>query len=168
MVISLKDNLCLKGHKVSAASKILEGFESLYTGTAVQRLLDEDAIIIGRVNCDEFAMGASNENSAYGDVLNDVDNSRVPGGSSGGAAVSVQAGMCLAALGSDTGGSIRQPASFCGIVGHKPTYGSVSRYGLLAYASSFDQIGPLTRCVEDSALLTEIMSGVDDFDATLS
>lgn len=168
MVISLKDNLCLKGHKVSAASKILEGFESLYTGTAVQRLLDEDAIIIGRVNCDEFAMGASNENSAYGDVLNDADNSRVPGGSSGGAAVSVQAGMCLAALGSDTGGSIRQPASFCGIVGHKPTYGSVSRYGLLAYASSFDQIGPLTRCVEDSALLTEIMSGVDDFDATLS
>lgn len=168
MVLSLKDNLCLKGHLVGAASKILEGFESLYTATAVQRLLDEDAIVIGRVNCDEFAMGASNENSAYGNVLNDADNSRVPGGSSGGAAVSVQAGMCLAALGTDTGGSIRQPASFCGLVGYKPTYGAVSRHGLLAYASSFDQIGPLTKKVEDTALITSIMSGEDSFDATLS
>lgn len=168
MVVSLKDNLCLKGHEVTASSKILKGFNSLYTSTAVQRLLDEDAIIIGRVNCDEFAMGASNENSAFGNVLNDLDNTRVPGGSSGGAAVSVQAGMCLASLGSDTGGSIRQPASFCGIVGHKPTYGSVSRYGLLAYASSFDQIGPLTKTVEDAALITEIMSGEDGKDATLS
>lgn len=168
MVISIKDNLCLKGHKVTASSQILKGFKSLYTSTAVQRLLDEDAIVIGRVNCDEFAMGASNENSAFGNVLNDLDNTRVPGGSSGGAAVSVQAGMCLAALGSDTGGSIRQPASFCGIVGHKPTYGSVSRYGLLAYASSFDQIGPLTHTVDDAALLTAIMSGPDGMDATLS
>ena len=168
MVIAIKDNLCFKGHKVSGSSKILEGFESLYTATAVQRLLDQDAIVIGRVNCDEFAMGASNENSAYGPVLNDKDNTKVPGGSSGGAAVAVQAGMGLASLGSDTGGSIRQPASFCGIVGHKPTYGSISRYGLLAYASSFDQIGPLSKSVEDAALLTQIMSGEDEFDATLA
>lgn len=168
MVISLKDNICYKGHKVSASSRILENFESLYSATVTERLLAEDAIIIGRVNCDEFAMGASNENSAFGPVLNDADNTRVPGGSSGGAAVSVQAGMCLASLGSDTGGSIRQPAAFCGLYGFKPTYGRVSRYGLIAYASSFDQIGPITRSAEDMALLMEVIAGADEHDATSS
>lgn len=168
MVIGLKDNMCYEGHKVSAASKILEGFESLFTGTAVQRLLDEDAIIIGRLNCDEFAMGSSNENSAFGPVLNPFDTKRVPGGSSGGSAAAVAAGCCTAALGSDTGGSIRQPASFTGTVGFKPTYGRISRYGLIAYASSFDQIGPFTNDVSDAALLTEIMAGQDEFDSTAS
>lgn len=168
MVIGLKDNMCYEGHKVSAASKILEGFESLFTGTAVQRLIDEDAIIIGRLNCDEFAMGSSNENSAFGPVLNPLDNKLVPGGSSGGSAAAVAAGCCTAALGSDTGGSIRQPASFTGTVGFKPTYGRISRYGLIAYASSFDQIGPFTNDVSDAALLTEIMAGSDDFDSTAS
>jgi len=167
-VIGIKDNLAYKGHKVSASSKILEGFESLYTATAVQRLLDEDAIILGRTNCDEFAMGASNENSAYGPVKNAADPGRVPGGSSGGSAVAVQAGLCHAALGSDTGGSIRQPAAFTGLVGLKPTYGRISRWGLLAYASSFDQIGPMTRSVEDCALLLEVMAGPDACDATCS
>ncbi|NVK64148.1 MAG: Asp-tRNA(Asn)/Glu-tRNA(Gln) amidotransferase subunit GatA [Flavobacteriales bacterium] len=168
MVIGLKDNLCYEGHKVSAASKILEGFESLYTATAVQRLLDEDAILIGRLNCDEFAMGSSNENSAFGPVINPLGENRVPGGSSGGSAAAVAAGCCTAALGSDTGGSIRQPASFTGTVGFKPTYGRISRYGLIAYASSFDQIGPFTNDVADAALLTEIMAGPDDFDSTAS
>lgn len=168
MVIGLKDNLCYEGHKVSAASKILEGFESLYTATAVQRLLDEDAILIGRLNCDEFAMGSSNENSAFGPVLNPLGENLVPGGSSGGSAAAVAAGCCTAALGSDTGGSIRQPASFTGTVGFKPTYGRISRYGLIAYASSFDQIGPFTNDVADAALLTEIMAGSDDFDSTAS
>jgi aspartyl-tRNA(Asn)/glutamyl-tRNA(Gln) amidotransferase subunit A len=168
MVIGLKDNLCFKGHKVSASSKILEGFESLYTATAVQRLLDEDAVIIGRLNCDEFAMGSSNENSAFGSVKNNLNESLVPGGSSGGSAVAVSAGMCTASLGSDTGGSIRQPASFTGTFGLKPTYGRISRYGLIAYASSFDQIGPFTNDLHDAALLLEVMAGKDEFDSTVS
>ena len=168
MVIGLKDNICYKGHKVSSSSKILEGFESIYNATVVEKLLQEDAIIIGRLNCDEMAMGSSNENSAYGPVLNPVQNDKVPGGSSGGSAAAVKANLCLAALGSDTGGSIRQPASFCGVVGYKPTYGRVSRYGLLAYASSFDQIGPLTNNIEDAALITEIISGSDAYDSTCS
>ena len=167
MVIGLKDNLAYKGHHVSAASKILEGFESLYTGTAVERLLKEDAIIIGRLNCDEFAMGSSNENSAFGPVLNPINEKMVPGGSSGGSAAAIAANLCTVALGSDTGGSIRQPASFTGTIGFKPTYGRISRYGLLAYASSFDQIGPFSTTVEDTALVTEIMSGKDEFDSTL-
>lgn len=168
MVIALKDNIVYAGHKSSAASKILEGFESLYSATAVERLIDEDAIIIGRVNCDEFAMGGSNENSAFGHVKNPVNTDHVPGGSSGGSAAAVAAGLCLAALGSDTGGSIRQPASFCGVVGVKPTYGRISRHGLIAFGSSFDQIGPLTHSVKDAALLTEIMSGKDEMDTTSS
>lgn len=168
MVIAIKDNLCYKGHKVSASSKILEGFESLYNATVVERLLAEDAIIIGRCNCDEFAMGSSNENSAYGNVLNPLNLNYVTGGSSGGSAAAVAADLCLAALGTDTGGSIRQPASFCGIVGLKPTYGRVSRYGAIAYASSFDQIGPLTKNVEDAAIILEVISGKDEFDSTSS
>jgi len=168
MVVALKDVICHKDHEVSASSKILKGFKSLYNATVTERLLREGAIIIGRTNCDEFAMGASNENSAYGPVLNAADTSRVPGGSSGGSAVAVQTGMCHAALGSDTGGSIRQPAAFTGTVGLKPTYGRISRWGLLAYASSFDQIGPMTRNVADAALLLEVMAGADDCDATCS
>jgi aspartyl-tRNA(Asn)/glutamyl-tRNA(Gln) amidotransferase subunit A len=168
MVIALKDNLCYKGHQVSASSKILEGFESLYNATVVERLLAEDAIIIGRCNSDEFAMGSSNENSAYGNALNPHNIKFVPGGSSGGSAAAVAADLCLAALGTDTGGSIRQPASFCGIVGLKPTYGRVSRYGAIAYASSFDQIGPLTKNIEDAAILLEVMAGKDAYDSTVS
>ena len=168
MVIGIKDNLCYEGHKVSASSKILEGFESLYSATAIERLLDEDAIIIGRLNCDEFAMGSSNENSAFGNVLNPIQEDKVPGGSSGGSASAIAAGLCMATLGSDTGGSIRQPASFCGVVGMKPTYGRISRWGLLAYASSFDQIGPFTNNVNDAALLTQVMAGKDQYDSTVS
>lgn len=168
VIIGLKDNICYKGHRVSCSSKILEGFESLYSSTVVERLLAEDAIIIGRLNCDEFAMGSSNENSAFGKVLNPLNEKTVPGGSSGGSAAAVAANLCHATFGSDTGGSIRQPASFTGTVGLKPTYGRVSRWGLIAYASSFDQIGPITKTVEDAALLLEIVSGKDDFDTTAS
>lgn len=168
MVIGIKDVICYKDHKVSGSSRILKGFTSLYTATALQRLLDEDVIVIGRLNCDEFAMGGSNENSAYGNVLNPINTEFVPGGSSGGSAAAVKAGLCHATLGSDTGGSIRQPASYCDIVGIKPSYGRISRYGLMAYASSFDQIGPLTNSVEDAALLLEIMAGQDEYDSTVS
>lgn len=167
VVVALKDVLAYKNHKVGSSSKILEGFESLYSATVVQRLFDEDAIFIGRTNCDEFAMGASNENSAYGPVKNAADESRVPGGSSGGSAVALQANMCHCALGSDTGGSIRQPSAFTGSFGFKPTYGLISRFGLLAYASSFDQIGPMTKSLKDNMLLTEIMAGFDQHDATM-
>lgn len=167
-IIGIKDNLCYVNHKVGASSKILEGFESLFTATSVQRLLNEDAIIIGRLNCDEFAMGSSNENSSYGAVKNPVNTALVPGGSSGGSAAAVAAGLCMAALGSDTGGSIRQPASFTGIVGLKPTYGRISRSGLIAFASSFDQIGPMTATSQDAELLYQIMAGKDAMDATTS
>jgi aspartyl-tRNA(Asn)/glutamyl-tRNA(Gln) amidotransferase subunit A len=168
MVLGIKDVLAYAGHSLQSSSLMLDGFKSLFTGTAVQRLLDADAIIIGRQNCDEFAMGGSNETSYFGPVRNAVDPSRVPGGSSGGSAVAVQADMCLASIGSDTGGSVRQPAAFCGVVGFKPTYSRISRYGLVAFASSFDQIGPITRSVADAALLTEVMAGADGMDSTAS
>lgn len=168
LIVALKDVLSYNQHPLQAGSKILDGFIAQYNGSAVQRLLDEDAIIIGRNNCDEFGMGSSNENSAFGPVLNNIDNTRVPGGSSGGSAVAVQAGLCRIALGSDTGGSVRQPAAFCGIVGLKPTYSRVSRFGLAAYASSFDCIGIFGTCVEDVAQVLEVIAGEDEFDSTVS
>jgi len=168
MVVALKDVLCHEDHGLQAGSRILDGFKSQFSGTAVQRLLQEDAIVIGRNNCDEFAMGSSCENSAFGPVLNGVDNQVVPGGSSGGCAVAVQEEMCLVSLGTDTGGSVRQPASFCGIVGLKPTYSRISRNGLLAYASSFDIIGIFSNNVDDNALVLEVIAGQDEFDSTVS
>jgi len=168
LVVGLKDVLAYQDHPLQASSKILDGFISQFNATAVQRLLDEDAIIIGRQNCDEFAMGSSNENSAFGPVLNAADTSRVPGGSSGGSAVAVQADMCQISLGSDTGGSVRQPAAFCGVVGLKPTYSRISRFGLVAYGSSFDSIGIFGKSVEDVATVLEVIAGPDDTDSTVS
>jgi aspartyl-tRNA(Asn)/glutamyl-tRNA(Gln) amidotransferase subunit A len=168
MIVGLKDVLCHKDHKLGASSKMLVGFESQFDGTAVERLLKEDAIVIGRQNCDEFAMGSSNENSAFGVVKNEIGTNRVPGGSSGGSAVAVQAGMCMVSLGSDTGGSVRQPAAFCGIVGFKPTYSRISRYGLIAFASSFDSIGIFATNAADVAITLEVIAGKDDNDSTVS
>lgn len=167
-IISIKDNICYKGHKLSASSRILEGYVSPYSSTVVERLLAADAVIIGRTNCDEFAMGSSNENSAYGNVGNPLDPKKVPGGSSGGAVASVAAGICNLALGSETGGSVRQPASFCGVYGFKPTYGRVSRYGLIAFASSFDQIGPIAHTAEDLLAVLRVIAGHDALDNTSS
>lgn len=166
VVVGIKDVLCYKDHHVGASSAILGNYTAIYNATAVQKLLDEDAIIIGNLSCDEFAMGSSNEHSVHGRVLNAIDNSRVPGGSSGGSAVAVQAKMCMVSLGSDTGGSVRQPADFCGIVGLKPSYGRISRYGLIAYASSFDQIGIFANNIEDIALVLETIAGADEYDST--
>lgn len=167
VVIAIKDVICYKGHKATAASAILKDFVPIFSATAVQLLLDEDAIIIGTCNCDEFAMGSTNEHSVYGRVLNGIDNGRVPGGSSGGSAVAVQMKMCMLSLGSDTGGSVRQPADFCGIIGLKPGYGRISRYGLIAYASSFDQIGIFGVNIPDVAMLLDVMSTPDDYDTTM-
>lgn len=162
----IKDNMLYAGHKATCASKFLKNFVSPYTATAVQKLLDNDAVIIGRANMDEFAMGGSNENSAYGPCKNAYDDTRVAGGSSGGSAVSVALNMCAAALGTDTGGSVRQPSSLNGTVGVKPTYGRISRYGIVAFASSLEQVGPITKNVEDNAYLLEILSGEDINDQT--
>ncbi len=168
VVVGIKDVLCYEGHVVSAASRMLEHFKAPYSATCIERLLAAGAIIIGRLNCDEFAMGSSNENSVYGPTLNALDNDRVPGGSSGGSAVAVQAGLCMVSLGSDTGGSVRQPADFTGVYGLKPSYGRISRYGLIAYASSFDQVGIFSKNIADAALVLETIAGSDAFDSTSS
>ena len=168
VVLAIKDVICYQDHKVTASSNILQGFTSQYTATALQFLIKEGAVVIGNCNCDEFAMGSSNENSYYGDVHNAIDQTKVAGGSSGGSAVAVQAKLCMVSLGSDTGGSVRQPADYCGIVGFKPGYGSVSRYGLLAYASSFDQIGIFGNSVEDVRSVLEILAQYDVMDSTMN
>jgi aspartyl-tRNA(Asn)/glutamyl-tRNA(Gln) amidotransferase subunit A len=164
----IKDNICATLGTTACGSRMLEGYRSPFTATAVERLLKAGAIIIGRANCDEFAMGSSSEHCAFGVVRNPHDQARVPGGSSGGSAAAVAAGMCAVALGSETGGSVRQPASFCGVVGIKPSYGRISRSGLVAFGSSLDQIGPLANTVADAALALQIMSGVDPLDSTSS
>lgn len=166
VIIGVKDNICFKDHPVSASSGILQNFTSLYSATAIERLLQEGAIIIGRQNCDEFGMGSTNENSFYGPVINPLNEAHVPGGSSGGSAAAVAAGLCMASLGSDTGGSVRLPADFCGVVGYKPGYGRVSRHGLIAYASSFDVIGVLANSIADVSKIMEVISGPDEFDST--
>lgn len=168
LVVGIKDLICYKDHQVNAASKILDGFHSLYTATAVQRLIDEDAIIIGRQNCDEFGMGSSSETSIYGPVKNGVSTAHVAGGSSGGSAVAVQMDMCTVSLGTDTGGSVRQPAAFCGVIGFKPTYSRISRYGLTAYASSFDTIGILSNFIDDNEKVLAVIAGKDEKDSTSS
>ena len=166
MPISIKDNICVKGGKTTCASKMLENFVAPYDATVVSKLKSEDVILMGKVNLDEFAMGLSTEFSAFGPSRNPWNQDYVPGGSSGGSAVSVSALECVASLGSDTGGSVRNPASFCSVVGYKPTYGLISRYGLISYANSIEQIGPLTRTVEDTAFLLNIISGIDHNDDT--
>ena len=167
-VMGVKEVLCQKGLPATCASNMLRNYEAVYNATVIERLLSEDAIILGRLNMDEFAMGSSSENSIYGPVRNPHDTTRVAGGSSGGSTASVAADMCHASLGTDTGGSIRQPASYCGVVGLKPSYGRVSRYGLIAYASSFDSIGPVARTVTDAALILGAIAGRDPFDSTSS
>jgi aspartyl-tRNA(Asn)/glutamyl-tRNA(Gln) amidotransferase subunit A len=166
--VGIKDVLVTRGEPTTAGSRILEGYRPPYDATVVSRLEAAGAVVLGKLNCDEFAMGSSNENSAYGPVRNPRDLERVPGGSSGGSAAAVAAGLCVASLGTDTGGSIRQPAAFCGVVGVLPTYGRVSRYGLIAFASSLDRVGPLTRSVEDAAVMLEVLAGQDACDATSS